>query len=262
MPTLYSPTNVNQQGYSNIGLIRKENEDFLISFQPPTRDYAFTIVADGMGGHTGGAVASRLAATSTADYLKDQLRLVNIGEGEEIFDQLEKILEQAINHGNQQLLDYKLTHPQLADMGTTLVAAIIINQHLVVANVGDSRAYLYIEEKLQQMSKDHSVVQELIDSGALTEESAKTSDIRNQLTQAVGTGNTLSINFAQQYLAHPALLLLCSDGLTEYMETDQLEKELSKGLPASQSCHRLIETANQQGGKDNITVAILEYGND
>jgi protein phosphatase len=261
MPRLYSPTNVNQQGYSDIGLIRKENEDYLINYQPLSGEYAFTIVADGMGGHTGGAVASRLAATAVADHLKKHLAPKNIGEGREIFSHLKKIVEEAMNHGNQELLDYKLTRPQLQEMGTTLVVSIVANQHLLIANVGDSRAYLYVDEKLQQMSKDHSVVQTMIDSGALTEESAKTSDIRNQLTQAIGIGSELSINFSQTHLLKPALLLLCSDGLTEYMGLDQLEEELSKGLPVSESCHRLIQTANQLGGKDNITVAISEYGN-
>ena len=165
-----------------------------------------------------------------------------------------------MNAANQQLLSHKLTSPDLSDMGTTLVVAIVWGSCLVTANVGDSRAYLYSNQHLRQISKDHSIVQELIDSGALTAETARSSKVRNQLTQAVGIQEELNIYVTHEVLEEPGMLLLCSDGLTEYLDQQELAKELAKGLPASQSCHRLIEAANLSGGKDNISVAIVEYG--
>ena len=251
--------NINQTGYTDIGQVRKENEDFLIIAYSPDNDFVFTVVADGMGGYRGGALASKLAATAVSEYLQTHLALIDLDN--ELFSQLKHHLETAIKQANLQLLDYKQTHPALADMGTTLVVAIICNKHLIVANVGDSRAYLYYDnQELRQISKDHSVVQELIDDGSLTPDMAQSSNLRNQLTQAVGINSEVAIYFSQIMLESPGLLLLCSDGLTEYLDQTSLETELSSGLPASESCHRLIEAANKQGGKDNITVAIVEFG--
>ncbi|MFA7554830.1 MAG: Stp1/IreP family PP2C-type Ser/Thr phosphatase [Spongiibacteraceae bacterium] len=252
--------NINQTGYTDIGQVRKENEDFFVNIHSPENNFVFTVVADGMGGHTGGAVASELAATAVSGHLKTSLSLVKSYES--IFPQLQLHLESAIHHANNQLLHYKQQHRNLADMGTTLVVAVICNKHLLIANVGDSRAYLYSHNKLQQVSKDHSVVQDLIDSGALTAEMARSSNIRNQLTQAVGINQNFTINFSPIELEGSGLILLCSDGLTEYLDLQALETELGRGLPPAQSCHRLIEAANKQGGNDNITVTIVEFGGD
>lgn len=252
--------NVTQAGYSDIGQIRKENEDFLVSYQSPNNDFVFTVVADGMGGYTGGAVASKIAANAVSEQLQAGLAQVEPSSSIGIVEQMKQHLEFAIRQSNQKIMNFKITHPELAGMGTTLVVAIIFGQHLLVANVGDSRAYLYAGWKLQQISKDHSIIQELIDSGAITAEMARDDSQRNQLTQAVGVADDFLINFAQFPLEGPGLLLLCSDGLTEYLDINSIEAELARGLPASQSCHRLIEAANHLGGKDNITVAIVEYG--
>jgi serine/threonine protein phosphatase PrpC len=252
--------NVTQAGYSDIGQVRKENEDFLVSYQSPNNDFVFTVVADGMGGYTGGAVASKIAANTVSEQLQAALTSVSTTSSVGVFEQIKQHLEYAINQSNRRVLDFKLTRPELAGMGTTLVVAIIFGQHLLVANVGDSRAYMYTDSKLHQISKDHSIIQELIDSGAVSAEMARNDSKRNQLTQAVGVAEDFLINFAQFSLQRAGLLLLCSDGLTEYLDLNSIEAELSRGLPASQSCHRLIETANHLGGKDNITVAIVEYG--
>lgn len=252
--------NITQAGYSDIGQVRKENEDFLVSYQSPNNDFVFTVVADGMGGYTGGAVASKIAANTVSEQLQSALISVSSSNNLGVFEQIKQHLEHAIKQSNNRVMDFKLTHPELSGMGTTLVVAIIFGEHLLVANVGDSRAYMYTDLRLQQISKDHSIVQELIDSGAVTAEMARNDSQRNQLTQAVGVTEDFLINFAQFSLQGSGLLLLCSDGLTEYLDLNSIEVELSRGFPASQSCHRLIEAANRLGGKDNITVAIVEYG--
>lgn len=252
--------NITQAGYSDIGQVRKENEDFLVSYQSPNNDFVFTIVADGMGGYTGGAVASKIAANAVSEQLQSALTTVSSSNNLGVVEQIKQHLEYAIKQSNHRVMDFKLTHPELAGMGTTLVVTIILGPHLLVANVGDSRAYMYTGSKLRQISKDHSIIQELIDSGAVTAEMARNDSQRNQLTQAVGVAEDFLINFAQFSLQGAGLLLLCSDGLTEYLDLNSIEFELSRGLPASQSCHRLIEAANHLGGKDNITVAIVEYG--
>ena len=256
-----SSFNICQSGYSDIGQVRTENEDFLVYETDPFGKYAFSIVADGMGGYAGGAIASEIAANAVADYLRNALFHLSHNLGADIPSSLRSHVEHAIYQANRAVLDRKNQDQKLSEMGTTLVIAAIVSDHLLVANVGDSRAYQFSNGQISQISEDHSIVQELINSGALTSDSARESEVRNQLTQAIGVQEELTINFSGQQLNTAGLLLLCSDGLTEYLDTAAIGAELATGLPVSNSCYRLIEAANQGGGKDNITVAMIEYGN-
>ncbi|TQV66151.1 Stp1/IreP family PP2C-type Ser/Thr phosphatase [Exilibacterium tricleocarpae] len=251
---------INIEGLTDIGSVRDENEDFFIYHKDDQLPFAYMIVADGMGGYSGGALASRTAAEvidfelrsllspSFAGLTKDR-QLQNIRAG----------IDTSISLANEAILSKKNTAPHLAHMGTTAVLAVIWQDQVFIANVGDSRAYLWRNRQLTRCSKDHSLVQELIDSGAISAAEARQHQHRNQLTRALGVQRAVAADIHQQTLGSSCLLLLCSDGLTEYLDDDTFARELSAGLPAREHCYRLVEYANQQGGKDNITLVIAEY---
>ena len=247
-------------GKSDIGRIREENEDSLYWLTSNEDAFSLIVVADGMGGYHGGARASQLAV----EIISQRLQSIQSSTFSSCTPQqqpmiLKSEIFQAITEANQRILEEKVANPQLQQMGTTIVVAVIWQNKLVVANIGDSRAYLWDSRYgLKQLTRDHSVVQNMIDSGALSEEDARTSNVRNQLTQALGVGPTIDPRISEFELTGDSILLLCSDGLTEYFDNDEIEYVLSTHRPALECCYRLIEEANRLGGKDNITVAIAE----
>ncbi|WP_051786587.1 Stp1/IreP family PP2C-type Ser/Thr phosphatase [Endozoicomonas numazuensis] len=247
-------------GKSDIGRIREENEDSLY-WQTSNEDaFSLIVVADGMGGYHGGARASQLAVEIISQRLKSiQSSTFSSCTPQQQPMILKSEIFQAITEANQRILEEKVANPQLQQMGTTIVVAVIWQNKLVVTNIGDSRAYLWDSRYgLKQLTRDHSVVQNMIDSGALSEEDARTSNVRNQLTQALGIGPKIDPRIAEFDLTGDSILLLCSDGLTEYFDNDEIEYVLSTHRPALECCYRFIEEANRLGGKDNITVAIAD----
>ncbi|WP_062270690.1 Stp1/IreP family PP2C-type Ser/Thr phosphatase [Endozoicomonas arenosclerae] len=247
-------------GKSDIGRIREENEDSLYWLANNEDAFSLIVVADGMGGYHGGARASQLAV----EIISQRLQSIQSSTFSSCTPQqqpmiLKSEIFQAITEANQRILEEKVANPQLQQMGTTIVIAVIWQNKLVVANIGDSRAYLWDNRYgLKQLTRDHSVVQNMIDSGALSEEDARTSNVRNQLTQALGVGPKIDPRISEFELTGDSILLLCSDGLTEYFDNDEIEYVLSTHRPALECCYRFIEEANRLGGKDNITVAIAD----
>ncbi|MET4696851.1 Stp1/IreP family PP2C-type Ser/Thr phosphatase [Endozoicomonas lisbonensis] len=249
------------EGKTDIGRRRDENED-AVSWNNGTHQgsFSYLMVADGMGGYQGGATASQTAVrivsghlaslqTTFSSYTPDQKTMVVKSE-----------LFQAVINANEAILDQKLQNPQLQQMGTTLVVAVIWSGCLMVCHIGDSRAYIWDERRgIRQLTKDHSVVQQMIDSGSLTEEQARTSNIRNQLTRALGVQRSLSPVINTWELTDDSLILLCSDGLTEYFSNHQIGHLLATHKPSLESCYRFIDESNRQGGKDNISVVIGQY---
>ena len=168
------------------------------------------------------------------------------------------LMIESLNRANQYILNAKEVHPHLAQMGTTAVIALVWQKKITVAHLGDSRAYLWDPQGLAPLTKDHSMVQEMIDSGSLTEEQARTSDVRNHITRALGVTPTVEPTVNRFNLTDNTLIMLCSDGLTEYLNNDELEYILSTHRPALECCYRFIDDANHLGGKDNISVGIIE----
>lgn len=248
---------INISGLTDIGQGRNENQDSIDWHVAPQHQYGYLLVADGMGGYTGGAVASQLAAETIGTALKSLPYDPAFGDRPDE-TLLRRALQHALEQANRRILETKLSQPQLAQMGTTVVVVAIWQQLAVVAHIGDSRAYLWQDHQLTQLTRDHSLVQEWIDSGTLSVEEAEHSQQRNVLTRALGVSETVEPSFSALALTRDCLLLTCSDGLTGYLNHAGLTRELGQHLPILESCYRLVQTANSAGGRDNISVVIAE----
>ena len=249
-------------GRTDIGQVREENEDSIRWYSDPEQPFAYVVVADGMGGYSGGATASKIAADTLQQHLDELLSNTFFAcspEQQQLM--LRAAMIDAIGNANQLIIDTKKTRPQFSQMGTTLVTAAIWRDFLIVAHIGDSRAYLWNNYGLQRLTRDHSVVQEMIDSGQLTPEQAQESQIRNHITRALGVSDQAEPAINSWKLTEDALLLLCSDGLTEYLDDHTIERVLATHRPALECVYRFIDDANRLGGRDNISAGILEFSN-
>jgi serine/threonine protein phosphatase PrpC len=218
---------------TDVGKIRECNEDYLAHFDT-TYGYCI-IVCDGMGGHAAGDVASQGAIEAIKHYLQD---------GKVTKLDTPNSLQNAIEFANYKLRETVMQNSELTGMGTTCVMALINNAEMFVAHAGDSRLYLIREKSIKQLSKDHSTIQNLIDAGVLTEEEAKVSEKRNQITKAIGIFEKV---------------LLCSDGLTAHVNDDEILEIINSNTDVQEASLKLIEKANNGGGTDNITVQIIQY---
>jgi len=235
----------------------KPNEDSLLAL--PTISNAcggvqpvgLFVVADGMGGHGNGQEASRLAVTALHDALK--LALVGSPEG----DNYEQVLAEGAHTAN--LAVYRRNRQQQSDMGTTLAIALVIGNVAYVANVGDSRVYLYREsEGLEQITRDHSAVARLVEAGVITPDEVYTHPKRNEIYRSLGHQSTVKVDTFSVPLQLGDVLLLCSDGLWEMTRDSTIEHIMESTLPdVSQTCDELRQAALEGGGKDNISVVAV-----
>lgn len=222
------------------GKVRLSNQDSLLIRQGPFSLYA---VADGMGGHRGGNVASAMAVTA--------LNHVNL-----LDEPQESALLAAVNQANAAIWEHQLRDLSLSGMGTTLTVLWEGTETLLIAHVGDSRAYQFFDGELTQVTMDHSLVGELLRSGAITAEMARRYPYRNIVTRAVGTDAAVQTDIYRLSKLPGSRWLLCSDGLTEYALPQQLTGALT--LPLEQAADELMSIALEGGGRDNITLIILE----
>ena len=222
------------------GKVRLSNQDSLLIRQGPFSLYA---VADGMGGHRGGNVASAMAVTA--------LNHVNL-----LDEPQESALLDAVNQANAAIWEHQLRDLSLSGMGTTLTVLWEGTETLLIAHVGDSRAYRFLNGELTQVTMDHSLVGELLRSGAITAEMARKYPYRNIVTRAVGTDAAVQTDIYRLSKLPGSRWLLCSDGLTEYALPQQLVGALN--LPLEQAADELMSIALEGGGRDNITLIILE----
>jgi protein phosphatase len=250
----------NIASHTDIGRIREENQDVVNCHTDDHRPYGFFVLADGMGGYSGGAIAAQLVVDSVSRCLLAVPTDHFIGSSvEQQAEQLRTAVHHAIQAANQAVLQYKVDAPAtLARMGSTLVLGVAWQQLLIVAHVGDSRAYLWNHGSLRQITKDHSLVQEMIDRGEITEELAQQSQFANVITQAMGIAETVEPDFAEFITDQDSVVMACSDGLSGYLSTQDIATELAQNLPLMESCYRMVEYANERGGKDNITVVLAE----
>ncbi|MBN4055578.1 Stp1/IreP family PP2C-type Ser/Thr phosphatase [bacterium AH-315-K03] len=246
-------------GRSDIGRVRDENEDHLLWYCDQQLPFSFAVIADGMGGYSGGSIASSMATTTVYSRLVEQLNSAfHACTPQQQILKLKSELIEAIHDANKNILEMKERVPHYSQMGTTLVIAIVWQNQVIIGHIGDSRAYRWNKQGLSQLTKDHSVVQGMIDSGSLTEDEARNCTVRNQLTRALGVSNDLEPAISTFELEQDCTLMLCSDGLTEYLDNTQIELILATHKPSLECCYRFIDDANQLGGKDNISVAIVE----
>lgn len=233
---------------TDVGQKRTMNQDFVYASEEPVGNLPnLFVVADGMGGHKAGDFASRY----TVEVILKSVRTNR--ERNPI-----KIIRMAIETANAKVLEKAESDENLAGMGTTVVVATVINHYIYVANVGDSRLYL-IRDKIQQITKDHSLVEEMVRIGEINREQARNHPDKNIITRAVGVRNRVSIDFFDMKLEKEDIILMCSDGLSNMIEDEEIEKIIREGredLP--EIALELVERANRNGGKDNIAVVLIE----
>ncbi len=233
---------------SHVGKVRKNNEDYCMGEIIQTEDDCIGIfaLADGMGGHKKGEVASKIAVESIIDFLKE-----NISQSGGIkMDYLDDIIKQGYNYANKKIYAKALEDNSCEGMGTTLVVAVIYKNDVIIANVGDSRGYLLHNNDFRKITKDHSVVEELVNANLITEEEARRHPRRNQITRAMGAEEIIIVDIFREKLENDDILLLATDGLTGCVEDESIDKGIKE------ICQDLINEANNNSGKDNISVIL------
>ncbi len=248
---------LNIVGKTDVGRKRKNNEDtYLVD-----SDLGLMIVADGMGGHASGEVASKLAAELCSEQIKKALQTGHVPIFYHVppnpkLDGRSVILGDCVKYANYAVYEAAQSNPANKDMGTTIVAALWLDDRMAVAHVGDSRLYVYHEGKLVQRTVDHSFVQEQIALGKIKAEDAEKSDMKNLLTRSVGNQADVDVDVMEVFLQTGDSILICSDGLTKMLPDKKIESVFKEEDEPKRISEKLIELANQAGGADNTTVVV------
>jgi len=235
-------------GKTDKGPIRHSNQDAFVT-GTLTDGAVYAAVCDGMGGANGGNIASETAARCISEYIRSSYRPTM-----DSFD-IEKMLKNAIVSANIEIYDLSLKREDLSGMGTTVVAVVVKNGNAVIAHVGDSRAYL-INEKITQLTRDHSVVQGLVESGKISAQDAKFHPRKNVITRALGVEENVIVDCDEITLGEDSSLLLCTDGMSGYADESDI-LEVFKMSEAEKIPEALTALAIAGGGGDNITVVVV-----
>ena len=232
---------------TDIGKKRKLNQDFVFASDEPVGNLPNVyIVADGMGGHNAGDYASKCTVETVVREIRGCFEKSPI-----------RILSKAIRVANDQIRMRAREDSSLYGMGTTIVVAACLGKYLQVANVGDSRLYI-VGDKIRQITRDHSLVEEMVRMGGIGREEARNHPDKNIITRAIGARDTIEIDFFHEELKSGEIVLMCSDGLTNMLEDEEIEGILKGQGTMEERADRLVEAANQNGGKDNITVIVID----
>lgn len=260
-------------GKTDLGQTRDHNEDTFIvadlsrdkaSLLPEVRQHgigdrgSLFMVADGMGG----AAAGELASAMAADLVHSHLASAWVEDPDDTLEQFAVRLREALDIANRRIHSYAGQRPEVKGMGTTATAAGVLGTSLIMAQVGDSRAYLIRNGDAVQVTKDQSLTQRLVDAGELTEEQAEVSERRNIILQALGPEPNVAVELTVQDLRENDVLVLCSDGLTGNVSGDEIAKVVVTHPDPADACSELISMANARGGPDNITVVIARFTGD
>lgn len=238
-------------GDTHIGLVRNSNQDALRFGPLGDGGIYFAVVCDGMGGANGGNIASHIALDMITQRLQEAY-----ADGRSPRTPAH-LLESAMAAANIEIFERSNNDPTLEGMGTTVVVAIVDGRNAYISHVGDSRLYLYRDRTLQQITRDHSVVQDMIESGQLTEEQARSHPRKHFITRALGVSEVENGEYDEFELHSGDMLLLCTDGLTNMVENKVLSDILASGDESI--INALIEAALDKGGSDNITAVLFEH---
>lgn len=230
------------------GIVRSSNQDAYAVGEFPD-EVAWAIVCDGMGGHAGGNIASALAVKVISDKINASYR-ENMRDSS-----IRNMLDSALTAANMEVYDMAEADRELRGMGTTVVCAIVKNGYAFIAHAGDSRAYIY-DGELKQITTDHSYVQTLVDIGKITKEEAEHHPNKNKITRAIGAEKVIDIDFDEVELKDDDVLILCTDGLSNYVSSDEMISEVQDGKYYA-FADRLVKKANHNGGGDNVTVVAI-----
>lgn len=250
------------KGFTDVGKRRENNQDNFCIKQV-SENTCFAIVCDGMGGQNGGQLASKIACDIIEEHLLEigedlQLQKENIDESVE---DIKSIMIRGMSKANIAVHDESLRDDTYKGMGTTAILVVVIDDLAYITHIGDSRVYVLNDKKLSQVTKDHSVVQELVDQGELTQEEALTHPNKNMITRAVGVNLLVDIDYMKIPFEAGDKMLICSDGLTNMVQDFVIENVLIQNN-AEESCRQLIELSNKAGGFDNITVVTIVANED
>lgn len=230
------------------GKVRDHNEDSVTVIKNSSGEILLA-VADGMGGHRGGEIASSIAISHIGKRFAE---ISSLGNKEDAINWIKDVVSEA----NVQIYKYTNENPESAGMGTTLVLAVLTNQFLLFGNIGDSSGYVFKNERIHKITTDHTLVNLLVKSGELTEEEAKDHPRKNVLMRALGATTKVEMDIfdVERYVDG---IMLCSDGLTNMLDDEQISKVLCENTSVEEKLKKLIIKSNNRGGTDNISVAYL-----
>ena len=236
-------------GMKDIGRCRSINQDYIfISDKPVGNLPNLFLVADGMGGHKAGDLASEYTVAMVREAVEKSMRQIPF-----------QILRGAFQYANQKLIEKARESTAYTGMGTTLVAATVVEDTAYVVNVGDSRLYK-VGASIEQITEDHSLVEEMVRMGEISREEARNHPDKNIITRAIGVAENVEPDYFDTRLLKGECLLLCSDGLSNMIEDAQLKAILDRRESLQKAAKELVDTANQNGGRDNIAVVLVEQG--
>ncbi|MCQ2493385.1 MAG: Stp1/IreP family PP2C-type Ser/Thr phosphatase [Lachnospiraceae bacterium] len=234
---------------TDIGSTRKLNQDYIYTTQDKIGNLTnLFIVADGMGGHAAGDYASRTAVQTIVKCIEDSFEKNSL-----------KLLTKAVEAANNEVYTDALFNRRLEGMGTTIVAATFVGRYLQAINVGDSRLYIIRGGEIRQVSVDHSLVEEMIRSGGIAREQARNHPDKNIITRAVGVKKSVEPDTYTEELKDGDFVLMCSDGLTNMVTDEEIAKIVVQSEDVSEAVKTLIEKANENGGRDNISAVLVKY---
>lgn len=236
---------------SDVGKVRAINQDAY--FYIEDKKVPIFIIADGMGGHKAGEIASNLAISTIVSYYEDNLeKIIN----EEMF--VPQFINESIEKANEKIVEESKVEKEFNGMGTTVTMCLIVNSELYIGHVGDSRAYLLRDKELIQLTQDHSLVGELLRTGSITKKEAMNHPKRNVITRALGTDLKLSVDIINRELNSDDKIILCTDGLTNMVSEERILETIKTDEDIVGSCSKLVNIANELGGIDNTTIMLIQ----
>lgn len=231
---------------TNIGS-RKTNQDFYFK----SKRHPLYIIADGMGGHNAGEVASKLSTELVADYLDVEL-------SKDLTDEeIKEVLRLSIENANKIVYEKSTEREELQGMGTTISLAYIKDNKLFIGHVGDSSIFIISEDRIVKLTMDHSLVEELLREGIITKEEAKNHPEKHMITRAVGSDKDIKVDILFEKIEDEDVLVLCTDGLTNMIEKEEIKDQIVNSRSLERACESLVKTAKDRGGKDNISIMAI-----
>jgi len=230
------------------GLVRKKNEDYFFVDE----NKGLYVIADGMGGHNGGELASRMAVEYVAE------NFIIAADNHVKKSELDKLVKKIVQKSNEYVYQKSKENSELEGMGTTLTLAVLRNDRVHLYHVGDSRAYMISSGEIKQLTTDHTLVEVLLKNGDITEEEAKNHPKKHIITRAIGSEELIIPDMYEYKIVEEDLLILCTDGVTNHIEEHEM-LEIFRDKSLDESCDTIIDLANERGGRDNITLIALKY---
>ena len=238
-------------GRCDLGRVRSQNEDSIYISENPNTEFEYFIVADGMGGHNAGEIASPSAIKYFNEYIENNCV---INDGSDVLD----AFVDALGYSNSKIFEMSENDPSYSGMGTTFTAAAICGGKIYCVHIGDSRLYVYDRNGLRQITRDHSFVMEMVRMGKITAEEARVHPKRNMITKAVGIEKNMPADTMIIPIEEDSIILVCSDGLPSMVTDKEIEKILKKKTGLDKKADLLVELANKNGGYDNISVILAD----